>query len=384
VRIGYLACFVLIVKVAFAAPLKNTNPDVTLTLTNVSHGDVSVTFDPDLARTVNAPPLQLLPQMKRSVNTHHRLRLYCDIENISEDKFGRTFNYRFILASEDLSRWWEINETVRPTSKFIDRLEAVTYSAKAADLEDEGTIELPMHSSLGIDLIKVVPKSSPAPINISGGSAEVDITNLSPDLGIRLDPPIVQMNSENWNTVPSISILPVEAGSVSKLSIPLSPRRMKALFATFQSIKPETVHDTVRVTFYYASQYSGIKRKLDLDVNVHFEPSYWSLMAVLLAGAVFGVVLIQFFGSTWEWPAFRKKLVQGILVTVLTELFAFLLVAGGSKFVLFKFELAPDQVLSAFFIGVLGGAISEKVYRQIMEKLGVLQKKNPATGDPNA
>ena len=124
----------------------------------------------------------------------------------------------------------------------------------------------------------------------------------------------------------------------------------------------------------YSSDLGGVQRTKPVNIVVRFVPSLISLIVALLGGSLVGTVAAQFLPGTWKgFYAMGQRAARGIVFSFVAELFAMLLVALGSKFVILQFDLDPWQFLPVFFIGfaISGG-------KEVLSYIGLVKQQKAA------
>jgi hypothetical protein len=147
---------------------------------------------------------------------------------------------------------------------------------------------------------------------------------------------------------------------------------LTTLLATLGSVKPDAVHETITAVISYRSDLGGVQRTKPVNILVRFVPSLISLIVALFSGSLLGTLAAQFLPGTWKgFYPMGQKAARGIVFSVVAELFAMLLVALGSKFVILQFDLDPWQFLPVFFIGfaISGG-------REVLIYMGLVKQQN--------
>src|SRR5215472_16026915 len=166
----------------------------------------------------------------------------------------------------------------------------------------------------------------------------------------------------------------IHPGETIAVQLQLTPKRVPALLSTRTSVKPHGTHDNLQVTVNYASAFGGANHEQTKDVGVRFAPSLLNLVVALLCGSLFGTAAAQLLPGMWKgWKDTGQKALRGLLFALVAELFAMLLAALGSKFILIQFDLDPWQFLPVFFIGfaVSGG-------KEVISYLGLSQASHGA------
>ncbi len=139
-------------------------------------------------------------------------------------------------------------------------------------------------------------------------------------------------------------------------------------------MKPDAVHETVTALISYSSDYGGVQRTKPVNIAVRFTPSLISLIVALFGGSLLGTLAAQFLPGTWKGlRTVAHMAARGIIFSLVAELFAMLLVALGSKFVILQFDLDPWQFLPVFFIGfaISGG-------KEVLSYIGLVKAEKAA------
>lgn len=359
--------------------------DLTLELDPVNNQNVDVSFKPAIGVPADKPADTDLKEMTDTLTLRHKYRVYADPRDIAPGKFSTFFLYDIYAFDTAAQRWskFEVKAIPRP---FVDTRQTVHFTLTRAQSNDEGSIDLPLHS-FGGQLINVPSPSSPLKVGVSsGGSVELQIQNLSPALAVTVskEAQLRIQNSRLWDSkTGEIELnggkdLSLSPGGSSSVTFSVIPNRMQALLATLTSLKPEQAHDHLSLQITYAAAEGGVgKSSGELNIPVRFEPSLLNLIAALVIGSLLGMFASQFLPGVWQgWRTLPKQAGRALLFSAVAEIIAMLLVGLGSRFVIFTFDLDPWQFLPVLVIGLLvsGG-------KKLLDVIGIGQGREAG---PNA
>ena len=319
--------------------------------------------------------------------THDRhFRVYVDINSISVDLQHRFYRYEFYVKPEtQLGSGSGTAFLVRasPAGGFDDCYSSVKFEVKMGTLSDGGELELPVHSLAQRDFLTVpTDQSTPYSANLSSPSTIViPIKNRLPDIGLLVERNVTANPShpEYWKVSPVASVQDNGAGSVqlagggqTAVRLTLQPVPFRALTASVYPLKSGMPHESVQLKVSYKAADGGSARTLDFSVPVRFVPNIWTLMLAVIIGALTGS-----FGSLLDpkrvkgTTAWLATLFWSVVLSLVAEIVGAVLVAGGSKFVLFGFDLNPFEMLPAALIGLLIGLTGVRSTQKLREIVGI-------------
>jgi len=339
--------------------------DKLLEIDEIKTADVTASFD--IQCSASQSP-DAVGQMRRVTTKGRKFALHFDPRTIVLGKFGQFFLYTFFL--EDLQagqkRWYQCTAQVSSRGAFLDRNIVVLFRVSHGANVDEGELELPVHSIAKQDFIGVVTRDIPAKANLSSPSGlEVTVHNLLSEMDVVVDGK-VQVSSDHPNYWKAVGLCDlgdgkqfrVRAGETRVIQLQIEPKKLPALLSTLTSVKPDGQHERLNVEVSYASDFGGPNRILLVPIQVRFVPSLASLVVALFAGSFLGTIAGQLLPNAWQGTkTVLKTAAKALVFSLVAELFAMLLVALGSRFVIIQFDLDPWQFLPVFFIGfvVSGG-----------------------------
>jgi hypothetical protein len=150
---------------------------------------------------------------------------------------------------------------------------------------------------------------------------------------------------------------PLEAAQNQTFVIPvkLDVSTFSALWASALKLKGDQPHDNLTFTITYRAGFGGQPRNQRFVFPVRFTPSFWALILAVAIGLVLGFatsLLLDKDKRASRDSAFRA-LGVAIGLSAVAEIFALVLAAGGSKVVIFGFDLDPRQFLPTVVIAIL-------------------------------
>lgn len=318
--------------------------------------DLQAEFRPDCS---SVPTVERNPRFLRSATTNGTFHLYLDPSTIGLDQYGKSFNYTFYVNAG--TTWFKCETAVNTRGAFVDRFERVHFVITHDNVADDGAIDLPMHNIAKGDFLDITTASSPVRVNLSRApSVDLQLHNLLPDTSLVVSTTLQTRaaNADNWTGLGTTKVagdtIRIRPGETTTMHVPLQPLKWPALLATLASVKPDGLHDKLGFELAYASDLGGANRTRTFEVGVRFVPSIINLLLALIAGSLLGTLTTQFLPNMWAgWRAARFRAGKALLFSIIAELFAMLMVALGSKFVIIQFDLDPWQFLPTLFIGLI-------------------------------
>lgn len=374
----WTACLFLLARGAAAV-------ERVLVFDDVKKTDLQANFQSDCVATQPPANFQRLQRVPTKTNAFF---LYFDPSLIEPAKFGKFFNYTFYVAvaGADPAVWYSCGTQVYTQGAFLDRSETAHFTIHVGNVTDDGALDVPLHSIASRDFLEITSTTKPAKVDLSQSTGiELSLHNLLPDQDLLVEPAIQAtashpgywVSTANVKLVDAVSkdVIRIHPGDTSLVRLHLEPKKLPTLLATLGSVKPDAVHETVTAVVIYQSDLGGVVRTKPVNIVVRFVPSLISLIVALFAGSLLGTVAAQFLPGTWKgFYAMGQRAARGIVFSIVAELFAMLLVALGSKFVILQFDLDPWQFLPVFFIGfaISGG-------REVLSYMGLVKQQQNAT-----
>ncbi|HWS71907.1 MAG TPA: hypothetical protein VN605_07310 [Thermoanaerobaculia bacterium] len=355
-----------------------------LVFDDVKKTDLQANFQSDCVAT--QPPANF-QQLQRVPTKANAFFLYFDPTLIEPARFGKFFDYTFYVAAAGANPpvWYTCGTQVYTQGAFLDRSETAHFTVQVGSTIDDGALDVPLHSIASRDFIEVTSVTKPAKVDLSQSAGiELSLRNLLPDQDLLVDTSVQATASHPgyWVSTANVKlqdalgkdVIRIQPGDSSFVRLQLEPKKLPTLLATLGSVKPDAVHENVTAVLSYRSDLGGVLRTKPANIVVRFAPSLVSLIFALFAGSLLGTIAAQFLPGTWKgFYAMGQRGARGIVFSVVAELFAMLLVALGSKFVILNFDLDPWQFLPVFFIGfaISGG-------KEVLSYIGLVKQQNAA------
>jgi hypothetical protein len=355
-----------------------------LVFDDVRKTDLQANFQSDCVATQPPANFQKLQRVPTKTNAFF---LYFDPSLIEPARFGKFFDYTFYVAvaGSNPPVWYSCGSQVYTQGAFLDRSETVHFTIRVGSAVDDGALDIPLHSIASRDFIEITSVTKPAKVDLSQSTGiELSLRNLLPDQDLLVDPSIqatashpgywVSTSNVKLEDAVSKEVIRIGAGESSLVRLRLEPNKIATLLATLGSVKPDAAHESITAVVSYRSDLGGVLRTKPVNIVVRFTPSLASLIVALLTGSLLGTVATQFLPGKWKgFYSMAQRAARGVVFSVVAELFAMLLVALGSKFVILQFDLDPWQFLPVFFIGfaISGG-------KEVLSYMGLVKEQNAA------
>lgn len=353
-----------------------------LVFDDVKKTDLQASFQSDCVAT--QPPANF-QKLQRVPTKTHAFFLYFDPSLIEPARFGKFFDYMFYIAvaGSNPPVWYSCGTQVYTQGAFLDRYETAHFTVQLGNAADDGALDVPLHSIASRDFVEITSVTKPAQVDLSQSTGiELSLHNLLPDQDLLVEPAVQATASHPgyWISMANLKledalakeVIRIPPGETAIVRLRLEPKKLTTLLATLGSVKPDAAHENVTAVVSYRSDLGGVLRTKPVNIVVRFTPSLVSLIVALLAGSLLGTLAAQLLPGTWKgFYAMGQKAARGIVFSVVAELFAMLLVALGSKFVILQFDLDPWQFLPVFFIGfaVSGG-------KEVLSYMGLVKRQN--------
>jgi hypothetical protein len=351
---------------------------------DVKKTDLQANFQSDCVATQPPSNFQKLQRVPTKTNAFF---LYFDPTLIEPARFGKFFDYTFYVAVAGANPpvWHTCGTQVYTQGAFLDRSETVHFTVQIGNAVDDGALDVPLHSIASRDFIEVATVTKPAKVDLSESSGiELSLRNLLPDQDLLVDTSVQATASHPgyWVSTANVKlhdalgkdIIRIQPGDSSFVRLQLEPKKLPTLLATLGSVRPDSAHENVTAVLSYRSDLGGVLRTKPANIAIRFAPSLVSLIVALFAGSLLGTLSAQFLPGTWKgFYPMGQKAARGLVFSFVAELFAMLLVALGSKFVILNFDLDPWQFLPVFFIGfaISGG-------KEVLSYMGLVKQQNAA------
>jgi hypothetical protein len=353
-----------------------------LVFDDVKKTDLQASFQSDCVATQPPANFQKLQRVPTKTNAFF---LYFDPNLIEPARYGKFFDYTFHIsvAGANPPVWYSCGTQVYTQGAFLDRFETAHFTVHVGSVTDDGALDVPLHSIANRDFIEVASVTKPAKVDLSQSAGiMLSLRNLLSDQDLLVEPSIEATASHPhyWVSTANVKlghalskdVIRIHPGDTSLVRLHLEPRKLPTLLATLGSVKPDAAHETVTAVISYKSDLGGVPRTKPVNIVVRFVPSLISLIVALLTGSLVGTLAAQFLPGTWKgFYAMGQQAARGIVFSFVAELFAMLLVALGSKFVILQFDLDPWQFLPVFFIGfaISGG-------KEVLSYIGLVKQQH--------
>jgi hypothetical protein len=355
-----------------------------LVFDDVKKTDLQANFQSDCVATQPPSNFQRLQRVPTKTNAFF---LYFDPSLIEAARFGKFFDYTFYVAAAGTRPpvWYSCGTQVYTQGAFLDRSETAHFTIQLGGVVDDGSLDVPLHSIASRDFLEISSVTTPAKVDLSQSTGiELSLHSLLPDQDLLVETAIqatashpgywVSTSNVRMQDAMSKDVIRIRPGDTSLVRLRLEPNKLPTLLATLGSVKPDAVHENITAVVSYRSDLGGTQRMKPVNIAVRFAPSLISLIVALLTGSLLGTLAAQFLPGTWKGLyVMGQHAARGIVFSVVAELFAMLLVALGSKFVILQFDLDPWQFLPVFFIGfaVSGG-------KEVLSYIGLVKQQNAA------
>jgi hypothetical protein len=355
-----------------------------LVFDDVKKTDLQANFQSDCVTTQPPANFQMLQRVPTKTNAFF---LYFDPSLIEPARFGKFFDYTFYVAVPRTNPpvWYSCGTQVYTQGAFLDRSETVHFTVQIGNTIDEGALDVPLHSIASRDFIEITSVTKPAKVDLSQTTGiELSLRSLLSDQDLLVETSVQATASHPgyWVSTANVKledavskdVIRIHPGDTSLVRLHLEPKKLPTLLATLGSVKPDAVHETITAVVSYRSDLGGVQRTKPANIVVRFVPSLISLIVALFSGSLLGTLATQFLPGTWKgFYALGQRAARGIVFSFVAELFAMLLVALGSKFVILQFDLDPWQFLPVFFIGfaVSGG-------KEVLSYIGLVKEQKAA------
>jgi len=347
---------ILTISLLWGVIATGQNISITIDPVNV-HQQGTITFAQFPAGQVPNLPQDIDPF---SVDTDdHQYRIVADLKSIKPGRFG-TFNVDLYVqySSAPNAGLYKFILTGTPIGSFLDSNDYISVHVLRGGGDSKGALAIPLHNTGQVDLIST---EVPIPLReVSLGQAtnsDFKFTNKLENLKLSItDVKVEDECAKCWKGNIQVAT-PLEAAENQTLVIPvkLEASTFPALWASALKLKGDQAHDNLTFTITYHAGFGGQPRSQHFTFPVRFNPSFWALVLAVAIGLALGFVtslLLDKDKRSSKDAAFRAFGVA-IGLSAVIEIVALALAAGGSKVVVFGFDLDPRQFLPAMVIAIL-------------------------------
>jgi hypothetical protein len=289
----------------------------------------------------------------------HRYRIIADLKSVKPGRFG-TFNIDLYVekGSTSNSGLSKFVVTGTPVGGFLDSTDRISIHVLQNGTDSKGMLAVPLHNTGQVDLIST---EVPIPLReISLGqttNSEFKFSNKLENLKLTISDVKVEPECGKCWKGDFSATTAMEAAENQTFMIPvkLETSTFSALWASALKLKGDQAHDNLTFTIAYRAGFGGQPRSQRFTFPVRFSPSFWTLiMAVAIGlGLGFTVSLLLDKEKRASWGAVFKALGLAVGLSAVIEILALVLAAGGSKVVIFGFDLDPRQFLPTIVIAIL-------------------------------
>lgn len=307
-----------------------------------------------------------------------------DARGIREGKFGGYFEYPFLVQPLTSSPPRAARFVFTATSRgaFFDRNAKLAFTVSDGSTVEFGTIFVPVHADkIPRHFLSVRQMSPLQRIKMGAGKTiALDLKNELPNLRLVVGDHLrVRVGrDELWND-PEVDLVGNEGSGVSLQAGQLAegivrvrarPASIKALGESIfpyrtpssdQELDEGTssddhrgVHDRVSVEIPYRAEGGGKWHYYTASLPVRFVPSFWSLVASVVMGAMIGSAIATFAHGTRR-PGWLRAFVAACLIAACAEAVALVLFEFDSRLRILGFDLDPYQILMVALLGVAVG-----------------------------
>ena len=262
---------------------------------------------------------------------------------------------------------WQFKVRATPTGSFPDQWLRVPFDVEEDGVTDEGEARLPLAGAQPLDAMEEIRAAAPTPVYLHGVSTiTVDVKNTS-DTDISLEPlPELAVDDRVWKRPHTLrdggKPIIVRPGATTRIAYNVEPRLESSINLSFFRLRPNEEHTAVSLEIPYRNSFIQERTgQLQATVSLRFRPHLIVLAAGLFAGVLLGSAL-RLVGRARRasWRVWARTTGQAALAAVVVECIAMFLVAMGSQFVFFTFELDPWQTFPTTIIGLVCGVMGEE------------------------
>lgn len=310
----------------------------------------------------------------------HKFKIAVDLKSIRAGRFETFVAEIYVQPGAPIgSPVYKFAITGSPIGPFLDVNDRITLHVQSGTQDSKGYLNMPLHSGGQVDLLAADPISQPLEIKLGEDTGvQLPIKNRLENLKVVITSIDVAHSCNTcWKTpsqLPQTPIIVDENGSTTLL-VNVTPNSLKALGKSAFALKSEQPHDTFNVQVYYNADYGGQPRRQQFIVPVRFAPSIWALITAVGIGAGLGflakIVLDQ--NSRASFRAVLSTAGTSLVLVTIVEVVAFAVASyGGTKVVIFTFDLDPQQFLPTIVIGMLvsGGPAVVSYLKQVFGQSG--------------
>jgi hypothetical protein len=245
-----------------------------------------------------------------------------------------------------------------PRGDFSDQWSWVKFHLNENGMH-EGSLELPIHSFSNAALISIETDSAAETVYLSDPDHKVGFTarNSLKGFDIYLEGADLTTTHDDywrWNGTDHRYAARFDSPNGSPpfplATTPLTgaasiePAFWRSLSASVRSFRTDQYHDTLNLTVRYNAGLGGNPRAVTIPIKVRFRPPWWSLLGVVMIGAILGSLCTLGFPQTWKATSPWKTLRSAISLAVVVEILGMLMFMGDdSKLVIAGFNLIPTE-----------------------------------------
>ena len=254
-----------------------------------------------------------------------------------------------------------------PVGQFSDSMRDVDFIVEDEGKTHSGQWKLPVHSFSNAPVLAIAEAiPSPIPVNVgSETTVKIVFKDLLSDSRIRIDdhPVLLQEEKAMWKSAAVQALqqgkpILIGEGEIDHVfDVKLNPSILDALSASIAPVREDKPHTRLTLLVGHQVEYGGHQRQLEVELPVRFVPSFWSLFLVVLLGSALGIVFSFVLPGDKKTNVSWRTFVAAAAFSLIVEAVCILLVAGGSKLVIFKQEVNPSQLLTVLLIGFASGLI---------------------------
>jgi hypothetical protein len=336
-------------------------PPISLDIEQVQYtAGAHVTFTAPAGIVVTSTPHTLDDE-----TDHGTFHYYVDLSSLEWSTTGCLCfrHYTFYVQAASGGPIIRFKESATPVGTFPDQLEKVRFTVNIRGVKDGGTTVLPVANGQPMEGAAIVEYRDIQIVRVNGHSTvKVGTQPPPPNTKVVIDTSAAASYDDRlWLTAPepqpSSRHVTVDS-STGKLDLyfDVQPRPFAAAARSFFSVHSSDENAWIEFPIVVRNAaFTNREAHVVAKVHMHFDPSFWLLLSSLGGGLLTGCLLrLAVPAERRGWPGN-----SGIAAVAAFAFWIFgaFLVAFGSKFVLFTFELDPWQALPTVIIGLLCGIL---------------------------